>query len=269
MSQSQQWDARGYDDRFSYVTSYGADLLELLDIQPGERVLDLGCGTGHQAAALAALGAHVVGIDSDTAMLDVAQAEHPELTLLRRDAQALDAAELVDAAGGPYDAVVSNAAMHWMPRQDDVVAGVAALLRPGGRFVVEMGGHGNVARLIAAIRSAQAAVALASDVTTPWTFPSPAEQASRLERYGFTVRLVQLFDRMTPLTGADTAADWVRMFGAGMVEDVPADRRAEFDGVVDAAGVSLGLDHRPDGAPGWWADYVRLRFLAELAPAPG
>jgi trans-aconitate methyltransferase len=201
MSQMSQWDAQGYDDRFSFVTTYGADLLALLDIQPGERVLDLGCGTGHQAAELAALGANVVGIDSDAAMLDTARIAHPELTLLRADAQTLVPSEIRAAAGGPYDAVVSNAAMHWMPRQDDVVARVAALLRPGGRFVVEMGGHGNVARLAAAIRMARGTVGLFADVTTPWTFPYPAEQANRLERHGFTVRLVQLFDRMTPLKG--------------------------------------------------------------------
>jgi hypothetical protein len=131
-----------------------------------------------------------------------------------------------------------------------VVARVAALLRPGGRFVVEMGGHGNVARLAAAIRMARGTVGLFADVTTPWTFPYPAEQANRLERHGFTVRLVQLFDRMTPLTGDDTAADWARMFGAEMVDDIPADRRADFDAAVESTAAASGLDHRPDGKPG-------------------
>ena len=265
MAAGQQWDARGYDDRFSFITAYGADLLTLLDARAGERVLDLGCGSGHQVAELAARGAQVVGMDADLAMLDLARSAYPDLAFREGDAQSLDVAGLCAIVGGPYDAVLSNAALHWMPRQDEVVAGVAALLRAGGRFVVEMGGHGNVARLTEAIRTARTRSGL-PDVSTPWTFPRPAEQAARLERAGFTVRLLQLFERVTPLTATDTAADWARMFGAGMVQDVPPEHRAGFDAAVDAAGSALGLDRRPDGCPGWWGDYVRLRFVAELTP---
>ena len=263
MVAGQDWDARGYDERFSFVTAYGSDLLALLDPRVGERVLDVGCGSGHQAGELAARGAQAVGIDADVAMLELARSAYPELAFREGDAQSLDVAGLCAIVGGPYDAVLSNAALHWMPRQDDVIAGVAALLRPGGRFVVEMGGYANVARMTEAIRTARSRLGL-PDVPTPWTFPRPAEQAARLERAGFTVRLLQLFDRVTPLTVTDTAADWARMFGAGMVADVPPEQRAHFDAAVDSVAASLGLDVRPDGAPGWWADYVRLRFVAEL-----
>jgi trans-aconitate methyltransferase len=264
----QQWDAHGYDRRFSYVTAYGADLLSLLDPRPGERILDLGCGTGHQAAQAAAAGAQVVGVDADDAMLQVARATYPELTFQPGDGQDLDVPTLCALVGGRYDAVLSNAALHWMPRQDDVIAGVAALLRPGGRLVVEMGGTGNVTRLTAAIRTARTALGL-TDRPTPWTFPSPAEQAARLERAGFTVRLVQLFERTTPLAPGDSAADWAAMFGAGLVADVPPQLQPEFAAALDAAAAGLGLDRHPDGEPGWWADYVRLRFVAECDAGSG
>jgi SAM-dependent methyltransferase len=256
-----RWDAAGYDASFSFVTGYGAALLDLLDARAGELVLDVGCGTGHQAAALAAAGVRVVGTDGDAAMLEVARAEHPEVRFARADAQ--DAAALRAAAGAePFDAVLSNAALHWMPRQDDVLAAIASLLRPGGRLVVEMGGVGNVARITAAIRAARGEVGLDPGVASSWTFPSPGEQAARLERLGYVVRLVQLLDRPTPLEPGSTAADWARMFGAALVDDVPRGSRLPFDQAVDGHARDLGLDRRPDGEPGWWMDYVRLRFVA-------
>jgi len=255
------WDAAGYDASFSFVTAYGAPLLDLLDARPGERVLDVGCGTGHQAAALAERGVEVVGVDSDAAMLVLARTQHPGLVVAQVDAQ--DGVAITAAVGaGSFDAVLSNAALHWMTRQDDVVAALASVLRPGGRLVVEMGGAGNVARIAAALRAARAEVGLDPDLPTSWTFPSPGEQAARLERHGFVVRLVALYDRTTPLEPGSTAADWVRMFGAALVDDVPRTSRLSFDHAVDAHARDLGLDRRPDGEPGWWIDYVRLRFLA-------
>jgi hypothetical protein len=124
-----------------------------------------------------------------------------------------------------------------------------------------MGGHGNVARLTDAIRTARTHVGLDPDVASSWTFPTPGEQAARLERHGFTVRLVQLVDRATPLAAGSTASDWARMFGAALVRDVPDNHRPDFDHALDARAARLGLEARPDGEPGWWADYVRLRFL--------
>lgn len=263
MSSSHSWDASGYDASFSFVTSYGAALLDLLDAQPGQRVLDVGCGTGHQAGELAARGAAVTGLDADAAMLDVARETHPDVRFHRVDAQDVDAVlAVVRESGGPFDAVLSNAALHWMPRQDDVVRALAAALRPGGRLVVEMGGAGNVAAATAAIRAARREVGLEPDVPTSWTFPSSGEQAARLERHGFVVRLVALVDRPTPLSPGDTVADWARMFGAVLMEDVPGRVRAAFDHAIDVHSAAAGLDRRPDGEPGWWVDYVRLRFVA-------
>lgn len=259
-----RWDARGYDERFGVITDLGAGVLDLLAAQPGEQVLDLGCGTGHQAGALAESGVRVVGVDRDEQMLAVAREAHRNVPFRCGDAQRLDTDALRELVDGPYDAVVSNAALHWMPRQDDVVAGVARLLRPGGRFVAEMGGAGNVAGLTAAIRTARDAVGLDPDVATPWTFPTPAELASRLERHGFVVGLLVRFERPTPLAPGDTAASWAQMFGGSLAADVPPERRADFDAALDTAARAAGLADRPDGGEGWWGDYVRLRFSAHL-----
>ena len=249
------WDATGYDAAFSFVTEYGADLLGLLDARPGERVLDLGCGTGHQAADLAARGVTVVGVDSDEAMLEVARREHPEVVFVAADGQ--DGEAVRRACGGTVDAVLSNAALHWMPDQDAAVDAIASVLGPGGRVVAELGAAGNVARLTDAIRGARADLGLDPDVASSWTFPTAAQTAARLEAAGLRVDLLQTFDRPTPLR--TTAAGWARMFGAGLLAGVP-DLDA-FDAAVDARARRLGLAEGP-GEGGWWADYVRLRFRA-------
>ena len=261
VSPSHTWDAAGYDASFSFVTTYGTPLLDLLDVRAGERILDIGCGTGHQAAEIAARGAIVVGLDSDSAMLEIARREHPSVTFAQADAQSAEAVHAV-SGGVPFGAVLSNAALHWMPSQDNVIAAVHGVLEPGGRLVVEMGGVGNVERITAAIRSARRDIGLDADVASSWTFPSPGEQAARLEKHGFVVRLLQLVDRTTPLAEGSTAADWATMFGAALTRDVPSDRRQDFDAAVDVHASDLGLDRRDDEGPGWWIDYVRLRFLA-------
>jgi trans-aconitate methyltransferase len=252
------WDAPEYDARFSFVTAYGADLLELLDARPGERVLDLGCGTGHHAGALVARGVTVVGVDTDAAMLEVARREHPAVVFVQADGQDQDA--LARACDGTVDAVLSNAALHWMSDQDAAVAAIAGVLGPGGRVVAELGAAGNVARLSAAIRSARADLGLDPDVASSWTFPTAAETAARLEAAGLRVDLLQTFDRPTPLR--TTAAGWARMFGAALLDGV-ADLTA-FDASVDTHARAQGLAEAPDGQGEalWWADYVRLRFRA-------
>jgi SAM-dependent methyltransferase len=249
------WDAQGYDRQFSFVTDLGAALVDLLAPQPGERVLDLGCGTGHQAAELHREGIDVVGVDSDAAMVARARAEHPGTTYVLADGQRLVAE---GALAKPFDAVLSNAALHWMPDQQAVIDGVRSLLRAGGRFVSEQGGAGNVSRLWGAVTAAFDDVGL-PEPTHPWTFPTSAEQASRLEAASFRATLVQHFDRPTRLAPGATAATWVEMFGRDVLAPLPADLRADVLTRTDEQAQKAGL--RDD--EGWWADYVRLRFVAE------
>ncbi|GIH77383.1 class I SAM-dependent methyltransferase [Planobispora longispora] len=246
-----RWTARTHDTGFGYVSAHGAPLVDLLDPQPGERIVDLGCGTGVLTAEIASRGAHVLGIDGSQAMIEKALAQYPGLDFIVGDGHDFVLAQ-------PYDAVFSNAALHWMSRHPDaVIASVREALAPGGRFVAEMGGAGNCAALTAAVSTAWREYRL-PDPDLPWYFPSPAEYASRLEKGGFAVRILEYFDRPTPLDECPNgAADWVRMFAGSLLHGVPADvvepllRR-----VNELAAPALRRE------TGWMADYVRLRFAA-------
>ncbi|MGZ4611181.1 MAG: class I SAM-dependent methyltransferase [Actinomycetes bacterium] len=248
------WDAATYDTSFAYVPHFGTAVLDLLDPQAGESIVDLGCGSGELTAAIAARGAHVVGVDSSPEMLDRARERFPHLELRLADGHEFD----VDR---PVDAVFSNAALHWMTDPDAVVAAVRSALRDGGRFVAEMGAAGNVAQLVAALRAAAFQLDLDVDLDLPWYFPTPGEQAARLEQVGFTVRLMQYVDRPTPLLDCrDGAADWWRMFGPSVLAQVPADRVDELLAAVN----EIARPSLVDASGVWVADYVRLRFVAEV-----
>lgn len=244
------WDPALYDQRHNFVTRGGQPLLDLLDAKPGERMLDLGCGTGHHVRQLADRGVVAIGLDSAPDMIAAAQAAYPDLEF--RVADGTDFR--VEA---PFDAVFSNAALHWMTRPASVAACVAAALRPGGRFVAEMGGKGNIMTIAQAAREAIADL-LRIEIRHRWYFPSPGEYAGLLEGAGFEVRAMWLFDRPTPLEGDEGMLNWMRMFGGGLFPGVP-------DGALPEAMrlAERRLRDSPLYAGGRWvADYRRLRFVA-------
>jgi len=250
------WDAAGYDERFGFVAAYGTGLLDLLDPQPGERVVDLGCGTGTLTAQISERGADVEGIDADPAMLERAAAAYPDLRLSRQTAQSFAVAE-------PVDAVFSNAVLHWVPSGDQaqVLQAVHRSLRPGGRFVAEMGGAGNTATVLAALDATLAGRGLGRLPAEPWCFPTPAEQATRLEAAGFRVRLLQHVDRPTALAPGDTIADWLTMFGTRLLSDLDPRQLADVLAEVDER-CAPDLFETAANPTGWIVDYVRLRWLA-------
>jgi trans-aconitate methyltransferase len=247
-----RWDSGLYDESFGVITRLGAGVVDLLVPRAGERILDLGCGTGHLTARIAEAGAEVIGIDAAEAMIARAREAYPNLRFEvgRGEDFALET---------PVDAVFSSAALHWMWPPDAVAACVHRALGPGGRFVAEMGGRGNTATIIGAIYRALAeAGAPPERVRSPWYFPSVGEYAPILEKAGFEVSLMQLFDRPTPLDDCpDGAADWVRMFGGDFLRAVPPEGRDRFLARVnELARPALYRDGR------WVADYRRLRFVA-------
>jgi trans-aconitate methyltransferase len=246
------WDSDAYDGSHAFVYEYGADVLDLLDPQPGERILDLGCGTGHLTARIADAGADVVGIDQSAAMIETARKTYPELAFRRGDARGFAVEE-------PFDAVFSNAVLHWINDQDAVLDSVADALRPGGRFVAELGGSGNVAAIVDAVRGELNANGYGPP-TNPWYFPTVGEHATTLSAHGFEVRYARLFDRPTELDdGEEGMANWLDMFGDRLLGPVPEERRSE---VVAAVEDRLRGELYDDGV--WTADYRRLRFVAVL-----
>jgi SAM-dependent methyltransferase len=259
-----EWDADSYDADCAFVFEYGEGVTDLLDISHGTRVLDLGCGTGQLSRQLHRDGATVVGVDQSAEMIERARSEH--------DVEGLrfvhgDARQLLDVLGADaaesFDAVFSNAALHWIPGDDhdDVLGGVARLLAPGGAFVAELGGRGNVERIVDAVRTELRRRGYA--VETPWYFPSVGEYAPRLESHGLEVRHAQLFDRPTELDGGDEGLrTWLAMFGDGLLAPVP---EAEMQAVVSAVEAHLRDNLYDDGT--WVADYRRLRFRAVKSPA--
>jgi trans-aconitate methyltransferase len=249
------WDPVAYDTRFSFVSQLAEDLVGLLDPQRGEHIVDLGCGTGALAAAIAAQGAEVLGIDADAAMIATARTEHPELRFEVTSAYDFT----VDT---PVDAVFSNAALHWMTRPEDVLVRVAAALRPNGRFVAELGGAHNTDRVSSALRAALERHGIPrQEQARPWYFPSPAEYTTLLERHGFEVRALWHFERFTPLApGEHSLGDWLTLFASPFLASLASEERAAvIDEVEAATRDALYVDGR------WHVDYWRLRFRAVRA----
>jgi len=244
---SDAWDAARYQDHHSFVWRYGANLLELLNPQPGERILDLGCGTGQLTAEIARSGAHVIGLDNSADMLADARKNFPELTFVLGNASGFDFPE-------PFDAVFSNAVLHWVKDAEGAVASIARALRPGGRFVAEFGGKGNIATVQAALR---AVLGPAADERSPWYYPSIGEYAPIMERHGLEVRNASLFDRPTPLEGENGLQHWLRMFTQTYLRQFPADRA---DDIVRQLVERLRPAFYSNGI--WTVDYRRLRVVA-------
>lgn len=248
------WNPGAYDENHGFVSEYGRDLLDLLAPESGDRVLDVGCGTGHLTAEIAASGAAVIGIDAAPEMIEQARQEYHDLTFEQADVRTYDPA-------GQFDAVFSNAALHWIPGDDHdaVLSTVAAALGDDGRFVAELGGRGNVSAITDAL--AAELTARGDDGAHPWYFPSIGEYSPRVESHGMEVEFARLFDRPTELDGGEAGLrNWIEMVGDEFFVGVSSDERAAvLDGVE--ARVREQLWDESQGV--WIADYRRLRFVAK------
>lgn len=249
------WDARFYRRHTGFVSDLGQPVLDLLDPRPGERILDVGCGDGILAAQLVERGCEVVAIDSSPDMVTAARGRGV-------DARLLDAVDLAATAelDGRFDAVFSNAALHWMHPMGAVVRGMARVLQPSGRLVAELGGEGNIERIRSAIYKALERRGIRGPDVDPWHFPSPEEYSGLLEACGFRIELIEHFERPTALpTGI---ANWMESVGKPFLGAVPARDRQDFLSEVEDR--LADVLRRDDGT--WWADYVRLRVRASRRP---
>lgn len=243
----QVWGAEKYEKNARFVSDMTGDVLAWLAPRPGERILDLGCGDGVLTEKLVQAGAIVTGADNSEALLEAARGRG--LDVQRKDGQALD-------FGPEFDAVFSNAALHWMTRVEDVVKGVARALKPGGRFVAEFGGHGNIAAIVTALRATAIAHGKDPALAAGWFYPTPAEYRALLEANGFVVEKIGLFPRPTPLpTGM---RGWLSTFRESFFEQWPEGRREQIVSEIE----NLLAPALRDKSGNWTADYVRLRVAA-------
>ncbi|MBS7566259.1 methyltransferase domain-containing protein [Mucilaginibacter sp. Bleaf8] len=247
-----KWNAELYDDKHAFVFQFGENVLELLDVKTGERILDIGCGTGYLTQQIQNQGGLAKGTDYSPEMIAQAKVNYPDVDFAVADASNF-------SEDGQYDAIFSNAALHWIHNQDGMMQSVYNALKPGGRFVAEMGGKGNVAKLIAATQQVLVQHGYAEQAKTQiWYFPSLGEYTSRLEKHGFRVTFAVHFDRKTPLQDGDQGvAKWIKMFGSQYFTGIP---EAEQTQLLQEITAILEPHYNENGQ--WYADYKRLRFIA-------
>lgn len=246
---TQAWDPEAYGRDGAFVHGLAGGVLEWLDAQAGERILDLGCGDGQLTLRVAATGASVVGVDNSPAMVAAARG--------RSVAAEVGSAEALPFASKSFDAVFSNAALHWVRDQDAMMGQVHRVLKPGGRFVAEMGGHGNIAAIRVALTAVLERHGFGDREDGVNYYPTQEEYTRRLEGHGLNVERMALIPRPTRLE-AGGMSGWLRTFRRGVLETLPEEAR---DAVVEETTKLLAPALR-DEAGNWTGDYVRLRFVA-------
>ncbi len=248
---SQTWDPQAYGRNGAFVHGLAGGVLELLAAQPGERILDLGCGDGQLTQRIAATGASVAGVDASPEMAAAARS--------RGIVVDLGVAESLPYESGSFDAVFSNAALHWVRDQDAMLAEVARVLRRGGRFVAEMGGHGNIAAIRVALSAVLERHGFGGREENVNYYPTPDAYTRRLERHGFRVEQMTLIPRPTPLPESGMKG-WLGTFRRGVLDGLPTAKR---EAVVSET-IALLTSALRDEDGNWTADYVRLRFVARV-----
>ncbi len=249
MTAAQTWTAQSYDTHARFVSELAGAVVEWLNPKPGERILDVGCGDGVLSADLARSGATMVGVDSSPNFVAACQAKG-------LDARLMSGEDL--AFNEEFDAVFSNAALHWMPNAAQVAQGVVRALKPGGRFVAEFGGHGNVAAICTAMRAVGMRRGGDLALANPWYFPAPAVYQAVLENAGLTVKRIGLYPRPTILpTGM---AEWLKLFRKPFFEQFAGEEDAALAETVELLKPALC-----DALGNWTADYARLRVEAVKA----
>ena len=245
------WNSSLYQKKHAFVWQYGENLLQILNPQPNERILDLGCGTGQLTAKIAESGAEVIGIDSAPEMIEKAQQNYPKLQFQVADAKNFELSQ-------PVDAVFSNAVLHWILQADDVISSIKKSLKPGGRFIAEFGGKGNIESIVKALYEALEKIGFDNpSKLNPWYFPSIGEYASKLEKQGFEVTYSYLFSRSTLLQDKDAGlANWIKMFGGNFFKEL-----SEKDIIQVINDVENQLKPKLY-QEGWFADYRRIQVKA-------
>ncbi|WP_268627450.1 class I SAM-dependent methyltransferase [Paenibacillus alvei] len=261
MSTDHHWNPVLYDSKLQFVSQYGTDVVGWLSPQPGERILDVGCGTGDLAANMAEAGARVVGIDQSFNMIEQARNKYPSLTFIPMDITA----ECPGHYAGSFDAALSNAALHWVKNPEAAARHIYTALRPGGRFVAELGGKGNVEVIVRAIEEVlEQHFGIDPKPLHPWYYPTIGEYSTVLEQAGFQVTSAIHFERPTLLTdGENGLLHWLHAFTHDFTSSLSSADIPRFMELVQAK-------CRPtlyqNGV--WTGDYKRLRIVASKPSLP-
>lgn len=252
MSSVHVWKSELYDNKLGYVSEFGKGVVELLNPQRGERILDIGCGTGDLASEIKKAGAIVSGMDLSASMIEQAQKKYPDIHFIVSNAENFTFEE-------PFDAVFSNAALHWMKNAENVLTCVWNSLNKNGRFVVEFGGKGNVETIIKAISEVLSEdYGIDASHLNPWYFPSIAEYSTLLEQQGFHVSYAVHFDRPTKMQdGENGLYHWLNGLAGDFFREFSESERFK---VFKKIAAKASNDLFRDGD--WYLDYKRLRILA-------
>lgn len=246
------WNAELYDNKHSFVFKYGEDLLTLLNAKKGERILDLGCGTAHLTNLIAQSGATVIGMDNSEEMIAKAKKEFPLIEFCVQSATDFHFDE-------PFDAIFSNAVLHWVMESEKAVDCMYRNLKKGGRIVLEFGGKDNIKNILSALRKALANNGYTKQAEMNfWYFPSLSEYSSLLEAKGFTVEYAAHFDRFTELKDTENGIkDWLQMFGENFFKQMDEATANKIKTEVQEAVRPTNFKNDK-----WHADYKRLRVIA-------
>jgi len=245
------WNTSLYENKHGFVWQYGESLLELLSPQPGERILDLGCGTGQLTEKIAIAGADIIGIDSAATMIEKAKQNYPQLKFNLADARDFQFQQ-------PFDAVFSNAVLHWILEAEAAIYCICKALKPGGRFIAEFGGKGNIKAIATSLANAFNHLGYSVPQTANWYFPSISEYTTLLEQAGLEVTYAVLFNRPTPLEGGDLGMrNWIQMFASRFLAELTTEQQMHVLELVEQQlKPTLYRDEK------WWADYRRIRVVA-------
>lgn len=251
MAELQKWDAEFYDRNHGFVSSHGRGLVELLSPKSGENILDLGCGTGELTSQIADSGAITLGFDASGEMIGKARRNFPGLRFEQADATSFQFPD-------KFDAVFSNAVLHWVPESGKAASRIYDHLKKSGRFVAEFGGKGNNRQMLSAMRNSMTGRGhLENSKIDFWFYPSIAEYSKILEEAGFRVTAAWHFDRPTPLSGSDGMRNWFRMFGSRFFIGIDP---KEIEEIYSDIEKTLKPEYFKNDT--WIADYVRIRICA-------
>lgn len=250
----EQWNEKLYDRNHQFVSNYGKDVVKLLAAKKGEKILDIGCGTGDLANELVKMGVQITGIDRSETMIEEAKKKYPTIPFFVKDILKLNYTST-------FDAVFSNAVLHWVKQPKQALEEIYISLKSGGRFVAEFGGKDNVKKISQQIILEREKLNYsAANIDFPWYFPSIGEYTSLMEEVGFIVTYAEYIDRPTRLEGKDGLRNWLHMFSANFFADVSHDDRSTLIQNIETAlaNVMFKEDY-------WVADYKRIRVKAVKA----